>query len=146
MEKKTFYDLEVGDEIYKVHLDFEHDKCDIETKIIKSRDVSLHASCENMIRFYFDNFVLSSLSDFYETYCELDKRLSIQHYFECHDMLIQSHKSPNGEYVYYATNKEDIEDIVKLKMIEHINLLVRQRNHIDEKIKTLRKVYDNFKI
>ena len=43
-------------------------------------------------------------------------------------MFIQSHKSPNGEYVYYATNKEDIEDIVKLKMIEHINSLVRQRN------------------
>ena len=145
MKKKTFYDLKVGDEIYKVHLDFEHDKCDIETKIIKSRDVSLHASRENMIVFYFDNFTLSSLSNFYEAYCELDKRLSIQHYFECHDMLIQSHKSPNGEYVYYATNKEDIEDIVKLKMIEHINSLVHQRNHINEKIEKLRKFYDSFK-
>ena len=133
MEKKTFYDLKVGDEIYKVHLDFNKDICNIETKIIKSRDVSLHASRENTIRFYFDNFTLSSSSNFYEAYCELDKRLPIQ-----------SHKSPNGEYVYYATNKEDIEDIVKLKTIEHINSLVHQRNHINEKIKTLRKVYDNF--
>lgn len=143
--KKTFYDLNVGDEIYKVHLDFENDKCDIETKIIKSRNVSLHASRENTIVFYFDNFTLSSLSNFYEAYCELDKRLAIQRYFECHDMFIQSHKSPNGEYVYYATNKEDIEDIVKLKMIEHINSLVHQRNHINEKIEKLRKFYDSFK-
>ena len=133
MERKTFYDLKVGDEIYKVHLDFDNDICNIETKIIKSRDVSLHASCENTIRFYFDNFNLKS----FDTYCELDKRLSIQHYFGCH-------KNNKGEYVYYATNKEDIEDIVKLKMINYINSLVNQRNHIDEKIKTLRKVYDNF--
>ena len=137
MEKKTFYDLEVGDEIYKVHLDFEHNKCDIETKIIKRRNVSLHASRENTIVFYFDDFNFKSLTNFYDTYCELDLRLSIQHYFGCH-------KSPNGEYVYYATNKEDIEDIVKLKMIEHINSLVHQRNHINEKIEKLRKIYDNF--
>lgn len=145
MEKKTFYDLKVGDEIYKVHLDFEHDKCDIETKIIKSRDVSLHASRENMIVFYFDDFNLKSLTNFYNAYCELDKRLTIQRYFLCYDLSLKSHEMPNGEYVYYTTNKEDAEDIIKLKMIEHINSLVNQRNHINEKIEKLRKFYDTFK-
>ena len=144
MEKKIFNDLKVGDEIYKVHLDFEHDKSNIETKIIKSRDVSFHASRENTIVFYFDDFNLKSLTNFYNSYCEVDKRLSIQRYFERYDLSLESHTRPNGEYVYYTTNKEDAEDIFKLKLIEYINSLNRQRDHIDEKIKTLRKIYDNF--
>ena len=138
MKKKIFNDLKVGDEIYKVHLDFEHNKCNIETKTIKHKNVSLDASKENIIVFYFGIYSL------FGEYCEVDKRLSIQRYFESYDASIESHKIPNDEYVYYATNKEDAEDIFKLKLIEHINSLNRQRDHIDEKIKILRKIYDNF--
>ena len=143
--EKTFNDLNIGDEIFKVHIDFEHDNCQIERKIIKDRKLNPSPVNINKVIFYFDNFGPESLMAIYEAYCELDLQLSTQRYFECHDMMQEIHKMSNGEFVYYTVTMENAEDLLKLKLLEYIKHLNREINYINDKIKNAKKLLKSFK-
>jgi len=139
---KQFKDLKVGDELFKIHYDFEHNNSGIETKIIKE----IH---EPVSKFDKTRFVLlvfegsSSLID-WTSHAKLYLDVDQQKYFECHQLSVSSHEIPDGENVYYAINKDDAMHILKTEMERYINSLSYKKKDLDKKLRKFRKYYKKF--
>ena len=139
---KQFKDLKVGDEIFKIHYDFEHNNSSIETKIIKE----IHEPFSDFDKKRYVSFVFeggSSLLD-WTSYTKLSLDADQEKYFECHQFTITSHEIPDGEYVYYAINKDDAMNILKTEMERYINSLLYKKKDLDKKLRKFRKYYKKF--
>lgn len=141
--KKRFQDLSVGDKLFKVHYDFKHNNFNIETKIIEEIKTPESSKFlrDNEIVFSFDTDIIGLWS--YDSYCKLDKTEYQQHYFECHQMMISSNESPDGEYVYYTTDENVANDILRRELQGYIDLLHYQKKSIEEDIEKFEDILKN---
>ena len=142
--RKTFQDLSVGDKLFKVHYDFKHNNFSIETKIIKEIKTPESSSKflrDNEIVFVFDTGIIGLAS--YDSYCKLDKTEYQQHYFECHQIMISSNESPDGEYVYYTTDENVANDILKRELQSYIDSLYYQKTSIEKDIEKFEDILKN---
>mgnify|MGYP007012481833 CR=1 FL=1 len=139
---KLFKDLNIGDIVFKVHYDFEHNNSEIETKIIKEiKEPFSEFDKKHCITFIFEGG--SSLLD-WVSYAKLDLDKDHQQYFECHQLMVSSNEIADGEYVYYTTDKHTALRIFKSELEKYTNKLSYQKKDIDKKLKKFRKYCKKF--